>query len=197
MISFQAKYIAPATIKCKTSNNEYQNMDTSLVKLDLSSRSDKIALKKISKSWTKEFDRLEKQGNEMSGGTCFAKTIYDYYKTSRKTSDCMNYYAITTQADSFEKLNPDEVLGLARISNSEFGVYELEHLQARPQYTAFIENSKYKKIGHGILDSILETLPFREFRVISTIESYDFYDKYGLKYDPYTLGVSIIKENHK
>ncbi len=195
MISFQARYINSATIKHQTQPYEYQDMNTALVEFDFNSRADKRTIKKISKMWSKEFDNLEKQGFEMSGGTCLAKDIYKNYKATSKNPNFRKYYAMTSQTDHFEKLNPDNILGIAQISSEYVGTYDLENFQVKPEYTAFINNSKYTKIGTGFLNSILEVLPFKVFRVIPTINSAEFYNKYGLKYDPETITFGIIKED--
>jgi len=197
MISFQANYINSASIKYLSQSNEYQDMNTSLVELELGSHSDKQALKKISKSWGKEYRNLKKQGYEISGEGYFADDIYNRYKNSRKNPNDKNYYAITLQSDKFEKLNPDEVLGIAEIKKNAFGEYLLEALQVKPEHTAFIKGSKYKNIGRGFLDSLLETLNFKEFRVIPTLDTMLFYDKYGLDYSPETMTFYTTKKTHK
>ena len=191
MISFQANYITSGIVKKRTLDNKYQNQDVAFVEFDLNSYSDKRTMKKISKAWSKEFNKLEKQGEKLSGETCFAKTIWDYFKISCRKPDLRSYYAITTQTDNFEKLNPDEVLGLARVTNEGLGIYELEHLQVKPEHTAFIKNPEYKRIGSGVLDCLLLSLPFREFKVVPTFAAAEFYAKYGFQFDPDTLGFCI------
>ena len=107
-ISFTAKFISPATVKKLTPNGKYVDIEVSAVKLASKNKDDLSALEKINKEW---------------GADTYASNILDeasstneFYKDYRPT-----VYAITTQRDNFEKLEPEKVLGLAETS-IEFGI---------------------------------------------------------------------------
>lgn len=92
------------------------------------------------------------------GGDSFANNIYASAKIVRKNPDSDSgkccFYALTKQNDRFERLNPDNVLGIAMTSKISDNKVELEYLQVHPQYIYSFDPPYFKRIGSAILQGL-------------------------------------------
>ena len=180
MISFQARYITSGFVK----DNEHNNKCVSFVELETNSTNDKRALKKANRNWLKEYRKLWKGQNPKEIVDAYlGDNIYGNFKREMKTPTSKSFYAITTQNDNFEKLNSEEILGLTEITTHYVGKYEIEHLQTKPNCTAFTPNKPYHKIGTGIIDCLKKSLPYKEIQVSPIFDVAEFYEKNGFEYD--------------
>lgn len=183
MISFQAKYMTTTTIKDRMNNDVQANF----VELDPNSKDDQNALKKINKTWRKEHQALLKNKEIICGEAYVANSLYSDFKTANKAPETKTFYALTTQNDCFEKLNPQEVVGLTEVERKFVGEYEINYLQTRPNCTRLISDKPYSKVGKNLLKCIEEVLPFRMIEVAPILEISEFYENNGYKYNPITL----------
>ena len=166
-ISFTAKFISPATVKKLTKNGKYVDIEVSAVKLASKNKDDLSALEKINKEW---------------GADTYASNILDeasstneFYKDYRPT-----VYAITTQRDNFEKLEPEKVLGLAETS-IEFGIIKsLDYLQTNPKFLNKVQPT-IKHIGTAMLKFIENINKGHRIEIDSVKEAKAFYMKNGYK----------------
>ena len=183
MISFQAKYITTTTIKDRLNNDVQANF----VELDPNSKDDKKVLKKITRSWANEHRDLIKNNEIICGESYVANSLYSDFKDAKKRPRGRSFYALTTQSDSFEKLNIQDVVGLTEVERKFVGEYEINYLQTKPNCTRLISNKPYSKVGKNLLKCIEEVLPFRTIEVAPILEISEFYENNGYKCNPTTL----------
>ncbi len=166
-ISFTAKFISPATVKRLTNNGKYVETAVSAVKLSSMDKNDLRALEKINADW---------------GDDTYASNILDeasspneFYKEYQPT-----VYAITTQKDNFEKLEPEKVLGLAETS-IEFGtIKSLDYLQTNPKFLNKPQPA-FKRIGTAMLKFVEDINKGKRIEADSVEKAKTFYLKNGYK----------------
>ncbi len=142
-------------------------IDASFVKIDCANKSDIKALKKVSMSWTDAY---------------YAKDIYDVARQkfkSDKLQDYTNFYALTLQKNSFEKLNPDDILGITEVANKkQSGAIHLVHIEAKPKLIE-AQNRIYNKIGTAMIKSLQEMYTKIELIARKSDLVSNFYKKNG------------------
>lgn len=79
------------------------------------------------------------------------------YKRNNHKNEPFSAIALTTQEDNFEKLNANDVIGIAEIFKRKKGEIELLYLQTHPKYVYSLHPRKVKNIGTAILDYLKET----------------------------------------
>ena len=92
------------------------------------------------------------------GADSFANNIYAAAKIVRKNSDSDRdkccFFSLSKQNDKFERLNPDNVLGIAMTSAISDSKTELEYLQVHPQYIYSFDPPYFKRIGSAMLQGL-------------------------------------------
>ena len=161
-INFRANLINNTSVmKRGVLSNRYLPSEASFVKLDLRSTEDIKTLKKLRKLWSKSF-------------------LSQIYHDATMHPNKFNIYALTTQMDKFEKLNPKNILGLAE-ATEDYNSATIEYLQTHPKYA--YEESNTNRAFVGIGTSLLNTLKgierFKDIKLISIFSAIDFYAKNG------------------
>ena len=201
-ISFKASFVNTANIQ-QLQQDGYKSCNAAFVEMHPNSKNDISTLKCISNTWGQEF---------------YASSIYNAALGDSRLDDFViekpiarKFYALTSQKDSFEKLNPENVLGMVHINNYP-NFNSIEFLQTNPEYIipakkeSFMEKClnkifktpkpevkqpKYKHIGSGILDSLKQTFSDKPMTLLSVPEAKNFYKKNGfvreLFFNPYGL----------
>jgi hypothetical protein len=166
-VSFGAKYICPVEVlQKKWFSNEYKPMKAMLVEFDLKSKEDIAVLKKLKDRW--------------SG---FASSIYSDVVIN-KCADSV--YAVTKQNDSFEKLQPRKILGLAEVFRITRDKISLEYLQVKPKYA--YDEDKFrglKGIGGALVRFLKSQDDIKKIQVNPTYSAMDFYVKKGFNVSCY------------
>ena len=105
----------------------------------------------------------------------FAKCIKDRFNNQEYYSEKTNFYALTTQKDSFENLNPHAILGLAELTPLEDNneVY-IDYLVVAPDKKSFEPYSTYQKIGTAILDIIKKISKGKDILLRTTLLNPNF-----------------------
>ena len=165
-ISFKAQYIGNSVIQDR--NNK--DVVVSSVKLDPNSKNDVKTVEILFEDWFPQYK-----------GILIDDVYYDfidYYKQKEKK----DYYALTTQNNNFQKLDPDKILGIAEYSNFANKNYNyIDYIQVNPKYMANKQEREYKNIGSALLDTIKNLNGYKNIYLNSIHEAVDFYTKNGFK----------------
>ena len=171
MISFKAVGVCDAEIMKKTPENKWEPFSSNFVQLDYD-HNDFGTLKQNAQDWLKYCDRSK-------GEKTFVNDILRDISVTRDR-DC-SYYAMTCQKDSFEKLDPDKVLGYIQMKNKNIIEHEIEYLQANPATHYYAKNRQYKNIGEMLIKSIVKLFPNKDIIADPVKEALDFYLKLGFE----------------
>lgn len=173
-ISFKAKFIKTSPVK-KLSHGIYKKIDASFVELN------KNDLKPLYET-TSEWNQL------------FSNAIYNNAQDKLKYCKTrFHLYALTTQKEGFETLQPKKVLGLVEYQEGP-RFDEINLLQINPKYKNNErttkdkllgifkkERNQYKNCGKSIIDSLKEMYKTKTINVDSATSSTGFYEKNGFK----------------
>ena len=187
-INFKANYIKPAMIQ-HLEKGIYKPIEASFIKYDVKNSRDLKALGDIAQNW---------------GKLNYAKSIFRYAKIMREYGNVvgnsiLDVYMLILPQDSYEKVEPQNILGCALVDRFTKEKLSLKYLQVNPRYTSnkrpvaekgfwgFVEkrlfgkkHTEYKHIGKGILDSIKSY--YSKVNVIELApdpSAYKFYEKNG------------------
>lgn len=171
-INFTANLIDRPTIKQRKYGFLWKPIDVSIVELDSTKLSDVNALGKTSKNWDKK-------------GAIYVKhilfNIIPYLKAG--IADIKDhYYALTTQQDNFEKLEPENILGLMLFREKNDCKNEICYLEVNPSTT---KNKnifrKYKDVGKTLVEFVKSQFSQKKIEVWSDLDAIDFYKKRGFR----------------
>ncbi len=138
-ISFGAKFINPINVG-KFNGKTYRQVDVSFVEISPFSVNDISALKDIATYW---------ENDKFAGNIYFSAE--KIYKT--KSQDGIRIFALTTQVDSFEKLDADKILGVIETEKRGERAIHFNDLQAKPDCVYAVQ-PEYKGIGDAISNSL-------------------------------------------
>ena len=165
---FGAKFINNVKIQQFDSNTgNFKPKRASFVKFDPKNKKDLFAIKNATKDWDGDlFGRyIAQQAGEIA---------------KRYASPYINHvYLLTSQLDDFEKLDKNEILGLAQMEIDNDNNH-LNFLQVKPSSTFLHTKRDYKKVGASIIES-LKKLYKRNISLISTTKAVNFYMNQGFE----------------
>lgn len=182
-INFTARYIRPANIK-KLDGNSYKPHTASLVEME---DADRPALEFIEDCWRTPITKQIRRESRRIG------------------AEGLHIYAVTSQADKFEKLNPDNVLGMMLFQEgkslrpyNKIELLQVSPTEMSPNYGSTINKKwkkfistvfrfrdpEYKHIGKSLLDSVKAMHSDKPIRVFALQEAISFYEHNGFKITP-------------
>lgn len=166
-ITFTAKFISPVTVKKIATGGEYIPTTVNAVELSAKNKNDLKSLEAIKDLW----------GKDSYAGEIYEDAHYvnDYYEEYRPS-----FYAITTQKDSFEKLHPENVLGLAETQTTFGKIKSLDYLQTNPEFLNKLQ-PEIKRIGTAMLGFIENINKGRRIEINPAISARSFYLQHGYK----------------
>lgn len=164
-ISFTAKFISPVTVLKSTDTGKYLQKSVSCVELLPRSRNDLQSLKDLHELWG--------HGNYSGDIYYDAKDFNGYFEEYRPS-----FFAITKQKDNFEKLVPEDILGIAETSTTFGGIKDLDYLQTNPNFLNKVQPA-FKHIGTAMLNFIESINKGRRIEINSVPEAESFYLKNG------------------
>lgn len=179
-INFTARYIRPANIQ-KLDGNTYKPHKASLVEMELS---DRQAIERVAYDWMEPLAEKisEESVNIGRGGT--------------------HIYAVTNQAEQFEKLNPNKVLGMMLFRETPFfethnviDYFQVSPDAISPSYgdknnkilTKIMDlifkpkKNEHKHVGQALLDSVKDMFGDKPIELYALDEAKSFYIKNGFK----------------
>lgn len=168
-VNFTANLLKRTQIQKRIDGEKFSPVDACIVELDKNDPDDVKSLHDTSFLWNDE-------------GAKYATNVYHEAVKGYEYDDVdyEHYFALTTQKDNFEKLNPDEVLGLMLFSNSRYDTDEITWFQVRPNTnTGQSWHREYKGVGKAMVDLIKQVNYFKPVHVTSSPEAVEFYKKQG------------------
>jgi hypothetical protein len=162
--SFTAKYKNPINIgKLK---NGYESYTASFVEIVPNNEKDVSALENAIKYW--ENDKFGVNALYAVRAARDGSQYYGYHKV----------YALTAQKDNFEKLNPDEILGVVHVGPVGDKKLFVEHLQTNPNYL-YKTKPEYVGIGSAMINSLKKYCNMMSLFSLKDKSVKDFYLKNG------------------
>ena len=165
MINFTANYIDRTQVK-KLYDVQNSNMDVAFVEFNSANKNDLRTLESLSYSW---------------GPSELPHFIYICADEQAKGASSLafdRFFAITRLQDSYEKINPQNVLGIAQTSHA-CGAVEIQFLQTHPEYEYANPNRQIKKVGNALVKSIQKFFKNFDIDVVPKNSAETFYEKLG------------------
>ena len=166
MITFGAKYITTSNIQRFGRDSKYHDQKVSFIKFLPESTQDKLVINSIA-SW--------------DVFSSYAKNISDSFnnKVLHKDDYDSEFYALTTQKDKFECIEPESVLGIIQTSKRKKDRY-IEYLQTNPEYKFGESMRGFKGIGKVLVQTVLSIIgPNKIVQLDSDESAVGFYKKLG------------------
>lgn len=139
-VSFQANLINKPNILKKTPQNVFKPLKVAFVEIEPHNPNDLKALDNVGEYWSESF----------AGNISF---IANSVAQGKSSANDYKIYALTKQAENFDSLNPDDILGLAETLPTDKNKIHINYLQVEPEQVYKIAPD-YNKIGSRILDSL-------------------------------------------
>ena len=164
MITFQAKYIAPATVGKINKNKEVTPYKASIVELCPDDIKDRFSLNFVS------YFSLRRNR--------FACTVFDNFmatENGKLNNNPVKYYALIKEQDSYKYVKARNILGLAEVSsaprfNNSIYINYLQTIKHR-----FFE--KHRHVGTETLNFLKKTYPDKDIVLRSLTNTVNFYKK--------------------
>ena len=182
-ISFNARFIAPATIK-RTKSKDYNKCIASFVNIDHANINDINSIKLLNDHWGANAKYLKP----------IFYDLHNSYKTNPKNPIC-KVYALTTQLSELENLNPKEIQGVVEIIPTMTSDLFITYLQIDPKNDHDNPDRIFSKVGTEILNTIKKLFPQKKLITIAGNNSQDFYNKNGFVKNKFGL-LEYIPENN-
>ena len=164
---FGAKLINNINIgKLQEGVTRYCDTKVSFVEIEPHNVDDISALQNCSKYWS-----YAKFADTIYHAACAIRNDSKFYKQNK-------VYALTSQTDTFEKLDEDKILGMVHVSPFEDKSLFIEHLQVKPDLI-FLNKPEYKGTGTGILTSLKELTHKISLFPTKDKSVRDFYERNG------------------
>jgi len=181
--SFKSEYVADSHVLVKNSSGEYEPLETSIVKLDVTDKNDMKVLKTITKDWAKEYKKYNYGEHYSSAILWTAKQEKKHIQNKGYTNT--QFYMMTTQDDDFKNLNPKNVLAEVEIFNSDACENILvDYLQVRPKYKFNgTKDRPVKKIGENFIKDLTNKVVNKKGSLFSDQFSCEFYRAIGAEED--------------
>ena len=161
-ILFNAKFVRNTTlIKHNTDSRKYEPETVSFVKFDPDNKKDFEGLSKLNKTWQDSIlmSHIKRCGTRMMEKNPYAKGT--------------NIYAVTSQTEDFDNLDPKKILSLAQTENCGRKKIYLRVLERNPR------SNEYKKIGTATINALKEE--YNKITLNSLEEAVKFYKNCGFK----------------
>lgn len=170
-IDFRAKFLCNTEIKkFNHKTNVYSPLKVSFLEYEPDNLKDLITITETATSWKKQQYAKKIALN--------AKLISVGFLSNLKN----HIYILTKQKESFDKLNSQDILGLAHMLNEENPIPdELVLFEVKPDFR-YEKNKKkeYKNIGKSIID-LLKNIYCNSIKVFSSYTAANFYEKQGFE----------------
>lgn len=149
----------PITIEKIGKDGIPQRANASFVQIDCDNKWDIKALENIGTYWE----------NSLYGNKYYNTAMLKFKK--EKYHKIYDVYALTLQQENFEKLNPDEIMGVVEVMHIGDKKINIEHIEGKPEYVNEI-NRRYNEIGTSMLKSLKKfynviTLTARKSKAVS------------------------------
>lgn len=162
--AFTAKYLCSTNIG--KLSKKYDKFKAAFVEIEPKNNNDISALEGAIKYW--ENDKFGMNALYAAKAARDGSQYYSYHKV----------YALTAQKDKFEKLNPDDILGVVHVGAVGDKKLFVEHLQTNPNYL-YKAKPEYVGIGSAMINSLKKYCNMMSLFSLKEKSVKDFYVKNG------------------
>ncbi len=182
MITFQGSYLHPVFVKKRCSLTQFKDCQVAFVELNPSSSTDLRMLNSISSDWqdgTPGGTYATEICESFNNAYLHTLEAYDnlYFPNIKNFND--RFFAITSQKQDFDNLNPENTLAVVKITKKSPKLVGLEFLQVNPNHNYNAEYPNYKRVGAAIIDSLKSLFKGNRIEVSSDYNAISFYEKQG------------------
>ena len=178
-INFKANFINKTSVKkLSPVTKEFVSHEVSFVEINPRLKDDIKALKKMANLWGED--------------SVFASTIF-YFAKKDPRDPRKRTFLLTDQKDSFEKLEPQKILGITQLDKEKAGESCIEYLETKPEFQCCNNEREYKELGSTILDSLKKVFQDKTLKVDYIFDRVDFYLNNGFNFRDEVLGDLIWK----
>ncbi len=168
-INYKAQFLTNVTVqKYDNKSKEYSDKHASFVEVDPKDKNDLRSVRHAVENWN-----MDLYGMNISNSMNSLR-----WSTDKKLSD--KFFAITTQDNNFEELNPDKIKALAHVFETNKRV-DVVHLQVNPDLIYAITPPDYKHVGKGMIDCLKDKYNDKSISLISSPTATQFYVKQGFE----------------
>ena len=179
-VNFKANYISNPNIKkLSPVTKEFVSHEVSFVEINPRLKDDIKALKKMANLWGED--------------SVFASTIFYFAKKDPRKRT----FLLTDQKDSFEKLEPQKILGITQLDKEIAGECCIKYLETKPDFQYCNDEREYKKIGSNILKGLKKVFHNKTLTVDYIFDRVDFYLHNGFDFRDNVLSDLIWNANKK
>lgn len=184
MITFQGNFKSSVIIKKIGNSSNWIDKKCTFVELDPKLYEDREMLHQIRSRWC----------DDIPGGTyaveidnsftnCYLQAIEhgeDILDLPAKESPD-RFFALTTQKQDFETLNPDMVLGLSKTKKETPNKIQLDFLQVDPDNYHNARYRTYKQIGTALVEALKTIFKGNRIELFADFDAIPFYEKLGFQ----------------
>lgn len=183
MISFKAGFVSEQKVYRITPDDAKLPRKASFVELKFSDLNDVSAVRKVNKIW----------GNYAAFAADISNDIStDYYVQEDFLTGGKKYFALTSQKTGFEKLNPEEILGLCEVKKLSDKYNLLEYIQVDPKSCHSSFDPEYRGLGTAIINGLKN---LSQSLILEPVEeAVDFYIKNGFIKEKGSRYIMYLKE---
>lgn len=171
MISFKSNYIDSAKVK-RINASGVTDKQVSFVEINPSDYNDQLSINKTAIRW------------DNKGGIGFAYDICNSLNRFNEP-DFKNhedrFFALTTQKEQFENLNPKQILALTQVIKFDDDTQYVAYLQVDPKNSNKNRKAELRGCGRAMLDSLKKLFSTKNIQLDSVKNAINFYIKNGFE----------------
>lgn len=167
-INFTGKFVKSVNIQKRVNGKHYEPLPVSLVKIDLKNEDDIKALELATIEW---------------GEHSYLSNIYLNVLHMRRIESPVNsdVLVLTAQKENFEKLKPQEILGITQFTKSSKKIH-VSYLETKFEHSYYSVTRKIDGIGKALMNEVMGLCKQgRKLTLRSSMSAKKFYEKLGLK----------------
>ena len=171
-INFTANFVQNTTIKKKEkSTSEAVNTEVALVELDPNDKNDIKTIEDLSYDWGYLGTYI---------GSIYSNMVKE---VSYEDVEKEHYYAVTTQENNFDKLDPNRILGVMLFleTTPDTELNEIKYIEVNPSTNRTLNrNRKYIGVGSSMLKFLFENYKQKPIYARSDVRATKFYENNNL-----------------
>lgn len=163
-VNFKARYVDNAFVMAKAGKNRFIPKEVAVLKINMTSKSDRETLVDLSKKWAKKNNLIR----------------IILLSLNSKPDKKRSIYVLSEQENNYRTLDSKKILGIAEVTNFK-NICSLDFIQTNPKYEHTNTKRKIKDVGSALLDYITYKARNRETCLDSVDQEIGFYEKHGFK----------------
>lgn len=163
----------PKVVKRDDTTGKYEPEEVSMVEIDLQNSKDLEALHKLKEEWyDANLKYVFTPYNTLNYTKWIVDGAIDDSKKTNKSGRDSKYFAVTTQEENFESLDPEKILSICNMTTFSEDYTELFLIQSKSKLPSE-RNSVYKRCGSALSDGLKHY--YKQITVFPVEEAKPFY----------------------